>query len=135
MTPLFPSADREKEEAMATRPQIDRLFIPPPSDPIRIVPLHIPEAIAGAAPAAAPGPAPQLTYRNGPLITAAEVFTIFWGASWNPAPQIRLVQKINQFFDFILTSPLMDQLTEYNVSGQSIGHGRRTGSATITARS
>src|SRR5207245_1689617 len=76
--------------------------------------------------------APQLTYRNGPLLTAVEVFTIFWGPAWQHAPQSDIATQINQFFDFILTSPLIDQLIEYSVPGGPIGHGRRTGSITVT---
>ncbi len=38
---------------------------------------------------------------------------------------------MNQFFDFILTSPLIDQLAEYNVSAYQISHGTRTGTLTI----
>ena len=44
-------------------------------DAIRIVPLHLPDAIktptADAVPAAAASP-PQLTYRNGPVLTAVQ---------------------------------------------------------------
>lgn len=101
-------------------------------DPIRVVPLHLPDELsapAGGAPAAAP---PQLTYRGGPLMTAVEVFTVFWGTAWQQTPQSDLVQQLNAYFDFILTSALMDQLAEYSVNGQSIGHGRRTGTATLT---
>jgi len=93
--------------------------------PIRIVPLH-----PGKAKAAAPQTPPQLTYRKGPLLTAVQVFTIFWG-NWNAAPQNALLPKINQFFDFILTSQLLDQLGEYSVANQKIGHGARTGSVTL----
>ncbi len=96
--------------------------------PIRIVPLH-----PGKAKAAAPQFAPQLTYRNGPLLTSAQVFTIFWGAAWNEAPQNSLLSRVNQFFDFILTSQLLDQLGEYSVSGQQIGHGARLGGITLTS--
>jgi hypothetical protein len=117
---------------MATRPQPTKLFFPSQSDPIRIVPLYLPQELLAPAHGAAPGPAPQLTYRNGPLIAAAEVFTAFWGAAWNQAPQTTLMQNINQFFDFILTSALIDQLGEYNVPGQTITHGRSTGTAIIT---
>ena len=49
---------------------------------------------------AAPAVAPQLTYRNGPLIAAPEVFTIFWGSAWNAA-QAGLATQVNQLFDFI----------------------------------
>ncbi|HEX5504256.1 MAG TPA: hypothetical protein VFW96_16645 [Thermomicrobiales bacterium] len=96
------------------------------ADPIRIVPLHLP----GAAPA--PTPPPQLTYRGGPLIHAVEVFTVFWGAAWQRAPQDALARQLNQFFDTILTSALLDQLAEYNVAGQTIGYGRRVGTTTLT---
>lgn len=96
--------------------------------PIRIVPLYRPEA---ARPAVAPA-IPQLTYRNGPLLTAVQVFTIFWGSAWQQPPESDFVQRINQFFDFILTSTLIDQLGEYSVPGKQIGHGTRIGSTTLT---
>jgi hypothetical protein len=94
-------------------------------DPIRIAPLHLPGALAPAATA-------HLTYRNGPLIAAVEVFTIFWGSAWKQAPASSLIAQLNGFFDVILTSALLDQLTEYNVPKYTIKHGRRTGTATIT---
>jgi hypothetical protein len=96
--------------------------------PIRIVPLHRPEAERVRA-----AVAPQLTYRGGPLLTAVEVFTVFWGAEWKQAPQSALLANLNLFFDYILTSPLMDQLAEYSVPGKNIGHGRRTGTATLAS--
>jgi hypothetical protein len=99
-----------------------------PNDAIRIVPLHKPEAQA-----LAPAAAPKLVYRNGPLITSVEIFTIFWGPDWQQEPSAGILAQMNQFFDFVLTSSLIDQLTEYNVAGQSIGHGIRTGSITLTA--
>jgi hypothetical protein len=92
--------------------------------PIRIVPLHG-ESLA------APVSAPKLTYRGGPLLTAVQVFTFFWGDAWQQEPQSALVQQINQFFDFVLTSPLIDQLEEYSVQGTSIGHGSRTGTVAL----
>ena len=94
--------------------------------PIRIVPLHRPEVTAAVAQAA-----PQLTYRNGPLLTAVQVFTIFWGSAWQQPPQSDFVQRVNQFFDFILTSALLDQLAEYSVPGNQIGHGMRIGTTTL----
>jgi len=75
---------------------------------------------------------PSLTYRNGPLLTAVEVFTIFWGTAWQEPPHSEIAQNLNDFFDFILTSPLLDQLAEYSVPGQTIGHGSRVGSVIIT---
>ncbi len=100
----------------------------PQKHPIRIVPLHRPEAVA--APAAA---APHLTYRNGPLLTAVQVFTVFWGSAWQQASNNGLLSQINQFFDYILTSQLMDQLGEYSVPAQAIGHGSRIGTTVLTS--
>jgi hypothetical protein len=102
-----------------------------PADAIRIVPLHehaSSQAVVDAPPA-------KLTYRNGPLLRAVEVFTVFWGNGWKAKPQSDMIAKLNGFFDFILTSPLIDQLSEYNKGTFKIGHGRRTGSVTITANS
>jgi hypothetical protein len=98
------------------------------SDAIRIVPLHP----KNGAEVAAAG-APQLTYRNGPLIASVEVFTIFWGQMWNSAPQAAMMQEVNQFFDFILTSALMDQLGEYSVANFRITHGKRTGTTVLAS--
>jgi hypothetical protein len=112
--------------------QQTRMVLPARGDEIRIVPVHPVEQIATTTPEAPPAPAPQLTFRGGPLLTAVEVFTVFWGSAWQQAPQSGLLQTVNQFFDFILTSPLIDQLAEFNVPGQAIGHGRHTGTVTIT---
>jgi hypothetical protein len=94
------------------------------ANPIQIVPLH------GDA-LAAPVSAAQLTYRGGPLLPAVQVFTFFWGTAWE-GPQAALVQQINQFFDFVLTSPLLDQLAEYSVAGMTIVHGSRTGAVILS---
>ena len=94
-------------------------------NPIRIVPLYTPEA-------AAPPATPQLVYNNGPLLTAVQVFTVFWGAAWQQSPLSDTAQSINSFFDYILTSPLIDQLAEYSTSQQQIGHGSRIGTITLT---
>lgn len=95
--------------------------------PIRIVPMHPGKAAVAAA------AAPNLTYRGGPLLAAVEVFTVFWGAAWQQAANSSTMAQMNQFFDFILTSQLIDQLGEYSVSGQTIGHGSRTGTTVITS--
>src|SRR5450759_3750071 len=96
------------------------------ANPIQIVPLH---GDALAAPISAAG----LTYRGGPLLPKAQVFTFFLGAAWQQDPQAGMARQINQFFDFVLTSALLDQLGEYSVAGMSIGHGSRTGSVTLAA--
>ena len=79
-----------------------------------------------------PAAPPQLVYRNGPLLTNVEVFTLFWGSAWQ-GPQSALVTEINQFFDFILTSELLSQLGEYSVRGKPIRPGRHLGTITLTA--
>jgi hypothetical protein len=74
----------------------------------------------------------QLTYRGGPLLSTVELFTIFWGSAWQTVPEAQFVGKLNTFFDDILTSTLMDQLQEYSVPQYQIGHGRRSGTVTLT---
>lgn len=96
----------------------------PRGDAIRIVPLYVPGA--GVAAAA------NLTYRGGPLLSSAQVFTVFWGQAWQQSPQSNSIQQLNNFFDYILTSSLIDQLAEYNTPAQTIGHGSRVGAATVT---
>jgi len=96
--------------------------------PLRIVPMHPFARDVSAA-------APHLTYRNGPLLTNVEVFTIFWGAAWQEPANANLPDEVNAFFDFILTSSLIDQLAEYSVPGQTIGRGSRIGTTTLTSHS
>ncbi len=98
--------------------------------PIRIVPLHQPRP-AAPAPAPAP-PAAQLTYRGGPLLTAVQVFSVFWGTAWKDAAQQATVQSMNGFLKFIVASPYVDQLAEYNTPQQKIGRGSYLGTATLT---
>jgi hypothetical protein len=96
------------------------------TSPIKIVPLYPgPAAGVRATPA-------QLSYRGGPLLGAVSVSTAFWGTVWKRA-DAPLVTQINDFFGFILTSPLIDQLAEYAVPNQPIGHGTFAGTTTITA--
>ena len=94
------------------------------ANPIQIVPLRD-YALA------APITTAKLTYRGGPLLSAVKVFNFFWGTAWQGL-QAPLVQEINQFFDFVLTSPLMDQLAEYGVPGSAIGHGSRAGAVILS---
>jgi hypothetical protein len=93
--------------------------------PLRIVPLHTAPRIASTA-------HPELTYRNGPLLSNVQVFTLFWGSAWQEAANSPLITHMNDFFDFVLTSKLLDQLAEYNVPGTSIGHGQRIGTIIFT---
>ncbi len=98
------------------------------NDHIRVVPLHHPSAVRAISKAAPP----KLTYRSGALLQNAEVFTIFWGQTWVSSTSSSLIAKLNQFFSAILVSPAMDQLVEYNVAGQKIGHGSLTGTKTLS---
>jgi hypothetical protein len=82
----------------------------------------------------APIPNAHLVYGGGPLLTNVEVYTIFWGNNWAKTPAyITLANNINSFFGTILSSSLIDQLSEYNVPAYTIGHGKLTGTKTITA--
>ncbi len=100
--------------------------------PIRIVPLHRPGELAGPAPAVRAPAAAQLTYRGGPLLTAVQVVTVFWGAAWSEAPQRATATRLNDFFRFVVSSAYLDQLAEYSVPRQTIGRGGYAGTATIT---
>ena len=93
-------------------------------NPIRVVPLRLE--------AAAPVATPRLTYRGGPLLGSVQVFLFFWGDAWQQEPQATFMQRVGDFFDFVLTSALMDQLAEYDVQGHAIGHGTRTGAIAVT---
>jgi hypothetical protein len=103
------------------------------NDPIRIVPLHMPGELWQPLPGIAAPPAAQVTYRGGPLLTAVKVFTIFWGEAWKTSPASALPDQINQFFKFVLSSSLIDQLSEYSVAGKRIGHGSFIDTLTITS--
>lgn len=109
----------------------DVTYLAQPVDPIRIVPLHLPDDLVALT--AGPASPPALTYRGGPLLASVNVFTVFWGDPWAQAPLAGLMDQINAFFDYVLTSSLMDQLAEYNVPSYQIGHGSRIGSATVTS--
>jgi hypothetical protein len=120
---------------MATRPKTKKIAEPSTSGastpqtkyrhPLRIVPLHTAPRMAAAV-------TPQLTYRNGPLLTNVQVFTVFWGQAWQDATNSAVAKQMNEFFDFVVTSKLIDQLSEYSVEGKTIGQGTRTGSLTLT---
>src|SRR5256885_4898538 len=48
--------------------------------PIRVVPMRGPGGLVAPAARVAAPPTAQLTYRGGPLLTAVEVVTVYWGA-------------------------------------------------------
>ncbi len=117
---------------MATELQSADLYIEAESDTIRVVPIHHPDLATDAAADIGAGQAqPRLTYRNGPLLGSVEVVTIFWGSAWSTSGAA-LATDINRFYEYILSSPLMEQLSEYSVTGQTIGHGKMIGSVVLT---
>src|SRR5436190_12277905 len=87
------------------------------ANPIRVVPLRT-EALAPVARA-------HLTYRGGPLLKSVQTFLFFWGEAWQR--QQDLMDRLSAFFDYIVASPLIDQLSEYSVPDYAISHGSRTG--------
>jgi hypothetical protein len=115
--------------------------VPAPQDLVRIVPLYVEERLLkprafepGEAAAVAAPPKPQLTYRGGPMLTAVKVFTVYWGEVWSTPPLSDTAARLDTFFDFILTSQLLDQLGEYkDASGEPVGHGSRIGRTVVTA--
>src|SRR6266849_10548039 len=94
------------------------------TEPIRIVPLSDGPAAAPVAPA-------TFTYQGGPVLSAVEVVTVFWGADWL-ATEAPLLTQLNDFFLYVLNSPLIDQLGEYSVPDMPMGHGSFGGTAVIT---
>src|SRR2546421_12256257 len=93
------------------RPRSER---PAHHRPIRVVPMRDPGGLgAPPAPVAAP-PAAHLTYRGGPLLTAVEVVTVYWGAAWNEPTAQATAQSLNAFFQFVGSSAYIDQLRDDN---------------------
>jgi hypothetical protein len=102
-------------------------------NPTRVVPLRGPDTLVAPAPGAAPSSAPSLIYRGGPLLTAVQIFTFFWGDGWQSQPQAGVMPQVVQFFDFIVTSALLDQLGEYGVPSNAIGYGANLGATPVAA--
>jgi hypothetical protein len=94
---------------------------------VRIVPM---KPFGVEALAKVPPSERQLTYRNGPLLTKVEIFTIFWGKAWQVA-HAKLAGQINAFFSTIVTSPLIDQLGEYSTKDLTVSHGTFAGTQTV----
>ncbi len=126
----------------------EKKFVSKPEH-IRVVPLHVPKAnvkledlgtnkedseLFDGRKKIAPTSA-HLTYMGGPLIKNVQVYTIFWGENWvNTPAYVTLAANLNKYFKAILVSPLIDQLGEYSVPGKKIGHGKLSGTKTITAK-
>src|SRR5438309_1184609 len=123
-----------------------------PGEHVRVVPLHHPKPSVSIDDLARarrrpkdqdlfdgqPHPATltaHLTYNGGHLVTNVQVFSVFWGKLWGTSPSsVQLMKDLNQFFTTILVSPLIDQLAEYDVPGQAIGHGSFIGSKLIKTK-
>lgn len=88
--------------------------------PIRIVPLQ--EGALGREPAVAA----SMTYRGGPLLASVDVATVYLGAAWRDDPLDSLARRLDGFFDFVVTSELVDQLAEYSVPDYRVGRGSHT---------
>ena len=74
----------------------------------------------------------KLVYNGGPLLTAVNVVTVYWGETWTAPPQAQLRKDLDAYFDYIVQSPLIDQLSaEYSVQGKNIGHGQHSQSVLI----
>jgi hypothetical protein len=77
-------------------------------------------------------PAPVLTNHGGTVLQSVQVVPIFWGTEWTTGTTAAIPAEIDSFFDFILTSSVIDLLGEYSLPGKPIQHGSRLGSFTIT---
>ena len=58
-----------------------------------------------------------------------QAFLFFWGDAWQQ--QQDLMEQLSAFFDYIVASPLIDQLGEYSTSGLTIGHGQVAGTTVV----
>ena len=108
------------------------LTLPGQGDHIRIVPPNIPSSFTEPLEKVVVPSSPTLIYNGGPLIEAVEVFNIYWGSAWGNEPLTTLAGDVNKYFQFILTSDLLKQMSEYSVQRYSIGPGRYLGTITIT---
>jgi hypothetical protein len=101
-----------------------------PADPVRIVPMvGGPQTLQ---PEMLQTVTPQLTYNGGPLLANVEVYTVFWGSAWSQGDLATLASDLNAFFQYIVASPLIDQLAEYTTQGYGIGQGTLAGTSTLT---
>ena len=103
---------------------------PLPSGPRTIVPME--DFVVHALTPIPGSPPPILTNHGGPVIQFVQVVPIYWGAEWSTATNAQLATQIDGFFDFIVTSSLIDLLGEYSISGTPIQHGSRLASVRIT---
>ena len=103
------------------------------ADAIRIVPIAAPRELFPHVSSVPAAPPPALTYRGGPLLASVQVFTLYIGSAWKNAPLTTLTGQLDAFFKFVLTSQLMDQLSEYDTANYTIGHGAFLGSTVLAS--
>jgi hypothetical protein len=93
--------------------------------------LATPDGNAGSA--AAMLGTPTITYNKGPLLQNVEIYAVFWGPNVNA----EVVSGIPSFLPAFATSPLMQQINEYNKyngadTGYTIGAGSFKGAVVDT---
>ena len=93
---------------------------------VNIVPLVGKSIQLGAATAT-----PKLVYNGGPLLTSVQVCPVFWGDAWNQPAQRILSQYLFLFFQKIVSSPFISQLSEYSVPSYPIKSGSVSNIITI----
>lgn len=81
-----------------------------------------------------PAHTPKLLFNGGPLIDAVNIVSVYWGDQWNTDATLSGYRTgMDQFFDFIVTSPLIDQLKEFDAGSYVIDHGQHSKSVVITS--
>src|SRR5216684_1069136 len=80
-----------------------------------------PTGLIGAPPVGAPATA-QFTYRGGPLLTAVEIVTVFWGAPWAEATAQATATSLNAFFQ---------QVSQHRTPQKKIDRWRSVGTARV----
>jgi hypothetical protein len=94
----------------------------------------VPASMAADAPAGGGAIVnPSLQYNGGPVIANVQVQSIYWGAAWTQAANKTLITEIDNFFNFIVTSPLLAMLAEYSTPTTQIGQGTVNASVTISS--
>ncbi|KAJ3318904.1 hypothetical protein HDV06_006956 [Boothiomyces sp. JEL0866] len=70
----------------------------------------------------------HLNYYGGPVISNVRVYTIFWGGK----AKVQFSSQINQFYAGFTNSPMFDMLSQYSITGHTIGRGSFIGSFDYT---
>jgi hypothetical protein len=76
-------------------------------------------------------PSATLTNHGGPVIASCQAIPIYWGAAWATGTPASIANQLDGFFDYILTSTMMDMLAEYSTATTKIRHGSRPSSVHV----